>query len=527
MGLIPPALVALYFLKLKRQPLEVPSTYLWHRVLEDMHVNSLWQKLRRNLLLFLQLLVVGLALAALLRPGWRADALVGERFIFLIDNSASMSATDVGDQAGPGEQRGRLPSAVAGSANSRLELAKRHAEAMIDRMTSDMSAMIVTFAEQTQVVRQFTGNRKKLKEALQRITPSAGRTHLRGALELASGFANPQRITSEEDGQEYEVTDPSPVELLIFSDGRFDAVDGFSLGNLRPQFIPIGTAEATNLAITGLSVRPAENQPDGHQVFVRVANYSDQPRKIVVDLTRDKQLIDAAELEVAAGDRAGITFSLGKVSEGALQARLETPADFVDGLRLDDTAYAVLNSDRVGRVLLVTPGNTPLELALATQRVARMAIVEKQRPEWLESPEYRQLTESNIYDLVIFDQCVPPQMPLGNTLTIGRIPPLPSWREKSSSSLHFHPQIVDWQRAHPLLNLVELGNVQIADTRIIHPPLGGKVLVDSTQGPILAIAPRDQFEDVVLGFEIVGSNAQGQATVNTNWPRRYCFPNSG
>ena len=67
---VPWAIFALYFLKLKRTPLEVPSTYLWHRVIEDLHVNSLWQRFRRSLLLFLQLLLVVLAIGAVLRPGW-------------------------------------------------------------------------------------------------------------------------------------------------------------------------------------------------------------------------------------------------------------------------------------------------------------------------------------------------------------------------------------------------------------------------------------------------------------------------
>src|SRR5690349_23565078 len=90
-GLVPPAIFALYFLKLKRQPLEVPSTYLWTKVIEDLHVNSLWQRLRQSLLLFLQLLLVGLAILALLRPGWLGESLTGQKFIFLIDRSASMS----------------------------------------------------------------------------------------------------------------------------------------------------------------------------------------------------------------------------------------------------------------------------------------------------------------------------------------------------------------------------------------------------------------------------------------------------
>src|SRR5260221_12104359 len=94
-AIVPPAIVALYFLKLRRQPLEVPSTYLWHKSIEDLHVNSLWQRIRQSLLLYLQLLLILLLIFALLRPGWRSSELSGGRYIFLIDNSASMNSTDV------------------------------------------------------------------------------------------------------------------------------------------------------------------------------------------------------------------------------------------------------------------------------------------------------------------------------------------------------------------------------------------------------------------------------------------------
>src|SRR5437660_12200487 len=94
-GAVPAAIILLYFLKLKRQPLEVPSTYLWRKSIEDLHVNSLWQKMRQNLLLFLQLLLVLLLLFALLRPSFNGSENPGERLIFLVDNPASMSATDI------------------------------------------------------------------------------------------------------------------------------------------------------------------------------------------------------------------------------------------------------------------------------------------------------------------------------------------------------------------------------------------------------------------------------------------------
>ena len=104
---IPVGIIALYFLKLRRRPVQVPSTLLWRRSLEDLHVNSLFQRLRKNLLLFLQLLAVLLAMLALAGPQDQGDAGQGQRFVLAIDNSASMSATDVAaNPPGAGQGRG-------------------------------------------------------------------------------------------------------------------------------------------------------------------------------------------------------------------------------------------------------------------------------------------------------------------------------------------------------------------------------------------------------------------------------------
>ncbi len=150
---VPPAIVALYFLKLKRRPVEVPSTYLWQRSIEDLRVNTIWQRLRRNLLLFLQLLVVFLVMLAVLRPGWQSAKLTGDRFVFLVDNSASMQATDQGP--------------------NRLEEAKRKAAELIDGMKSGDVAMIVSFADAARVEQMFTDNRRELRRAISVAPASA------------------------------------------------------------------------------------------------------------------------------------------------------------------------------------------------------------------------------------------------------------------------------------------------------------------------------------------------------------------
>ncbi len=87
-------IVALYFLKLRRDEKTVSSLYLWRTLVRDTAANAPWQRLRPSWLLFLQLLALALLVLGVARPFSIRPAAPGDHLILVLDTSASMGATD-------------------------------------------------------------------------------------------------------------------------------------------------------------------------------------------------------------------------------------------------------------------------------------------------------------------------------------------------------------------------------------------------------------------------------------------------
>ena len=283
-----------------------------------------------------------------------------------------------------------------------------------------------------------------------------------------------------------------------------------------PFFVPIGDAEAANVGIVGFSTQRNEDKPDQLQAFARLENHGANEAAVSLELRLDGNLIDARQVKIPADGSDSEVFAVGQVESGVLRLSL-SPADF---LAQDNEAWAVVNPPRRARVLLVTPGNEPLRRALTVPAAQQWAEVTEQKPAALDTPEYRKEAASGALDLVIYDRCEPKQMPQANTLFIGRLPPIPGW---GAGEPVVQPQIIDTDRAHPIMQSLELGDVDIMEARPLKPPPGSTRLIESNKGPLMAIAAREGFEDAVLGFELI-SVEQGAAVSNTTWPIKLSFP---
>lgn len=504
-AIVPPLIFLLYFLKLRRAPLEVPSTYLWSKTVEDLHVNSLWQRLRKNLLLWLQLLAVGLLALSCFNPGCDGTQLKGDRFIFVVDRSASMSATDTVEEI------------------SRLEEAKEQVCALIDQMVSTDTAMVISFSDDARVEQSYTNTKSLLKRKVRAIDQTQRGSDLKEALLAASGLANPGRTSDQESEVDVQVAKALDAKMLIFTDGAFNKIDEFRMGNLSAEYHPVGSPvePPANIGITAFSISDQLDSDGEVQVFARLQNSGLDDQQVGVSLYVDGELADAQQVEISGVNAVTLNFDLTADTSGvATSIPIELKIDADDCYMQDNKASAVLNPPRRINVLVLTDDRVFFELAMTTDRLKKFANVKFELSEFVESKEYRDNSLLGTYDLIVYDQCQPKVMPLCSTIFFGSLPPV-DWVE--IKKLETAP-IIDVNQTHPVMFDVQMSRVNILEAMAIKSPQGGLSLLQSTEGTLMSICPRGSYEDLVVGFPLSKIDDNGDSTVNTDWPRLLSFP---
>lgn len=489
-----PLLVLLYFLKLKRREQLITSTLLWKRAVQDLQVNAPFQRLRRNILLLLQLLALLAVLLALARPVSRWIAGGGRRYVLLIDRSGSMNATDEPDL-------------------TRLDQAKRKAKALIESLRGrtglgmdDRSdqAMVIAFDDHAKVLCNFTSDKRQLSAAVEAIGPTDGGSSLAEAVAVARAFAT----SPGEDAK-----DPSAAEaaeLVLFSDGKIRDLDDVVTGPDELKFHRVGES-SENVAVVAMQARRSYEQPEEVAVFAGLANYGGSPVDCQVQLSVDGSVRSVRPVRLPAwhgsrdkSGRAGkvsVSFSFPQPGSATVEVRLLVD----DALPADNAAWAILPPPKKLSVLLVSAGSPALAAALGS---CSLAGLDEVTPEQFEKMDRSALALKKRYDVIVLDghaEAKVESLPRGQYLVFG---PPPQGIGVRARRVKAAQVIVDWHRRHPVLQHVNLGSLFLSAYQRMVLPRDGRALAEFSDGPAVAILRRGGSVFLLVGFDVM----------ETNWP---------
>ncbi|MBK7404224.1 MAG: VWA domain-containing protein [Phycisphaerales bacterium] len=488
-----PALLVLYFLKLRRRPVRVGSTMLWADAAEDLQANIPFKWIRPSLLLFLQLLILGALLAALARPALRsAGDMPGQVFI-LIDRSASMRATDM-----PG---GR----------TRLDAAREQARLVIERTTVGSFAGEITllgFAGSAEIVAGPTRSRGELLRALESITPTDQPGKLADALRLVQALILP------DSGDE---ASPRPT-VVICSDGS--AGEDLPALDAPVRFERAAPDEVgTNFGVVTIATQRDSQSPALVRVFARIESTASESTTLGVALDLDGVVVSRQSLTLApaGGTGAGQT-PLAMECEAPGGGLLTLTIEREDVLAADNRVSVVIAPPRQARVLLVRPSESDdagsgwlLTDVLRELHLGALTLISADRVAQLGADAYRGV------DMAIFDAAPSVGIPPVPSLHFGSPPSLPEL--VSTPGVGGVRPVLSWRRTDPLLRDVSLDAVRIGQTMLLSPApdaaSGAFIeLARTTDGVVLARIEHQRVAHVVAGFDLLQST----------WPLDAGFP---
>ncbi len=532
-GAVIPALLILYFLKLRRREEPISSTLLWKRAVQDLQVNAPFQRLRKNLLLLLQLLVLAAALFALARPIVETTVADEERVVILIDRSASMNTVEPDGQTRfekAREQAIRLVQTFnqrTSGWRSIFSLTGAQAETQV---------MVVAFSDRASIVSPFTTNTNELVDLIRRLEPTDARTEMKEALSLAEAYmAPPTRLTAGL--EDTPVTAAAPARLVLISDGRIADLPTLALRAGTLEMIRVGKA-TDNVGITALRTRRNYERPESVNVFLTVRNFGPDPVRTDVSIkvdgtlrsvetvqlagrelprvpappadTADETSRDAsppgqplildtaAEEELDRGTTRSVSFDILLDQTAVIEAQLSRD----DALPTDNRAAAVIPPPRRQRVLVVTKGNLFLDSVLRGLPLLEYPFITPDQYRHGIGGPYDVAGQSP-YDVVIFDKHIPENLPAGNYLVIGTTPELTALEVTGTREKH---ALIWWDETHPILRHVALDPVVVGESLTVKPPPEAEILIEGPDGPVLFRYAEAGRHYLVLTFAIENSN---------------------
>ncbi len=427
-------LIIFYFLKLRRPRMEIPSLALWRQVVNDQRVNSPFQKFKRNLLLLFQILLLCCLVLAAMQPYLSSGTQQHQNLPVLIDTSASMGALD-----GPGGK-------------SRLDEAKEKVGKLIDDLLPGQQLCLISVNGGARRLTDFTSNKRLLHESLSQLKVSQVASHLEDGFRLAQALSRAFPIDS----------------VMLLSDGNVPHEVEFELPfKLNFQRLKAG---GPNIGITDLNARRSRN---GWDVFARVEGSKDAKTLAEYELLQNGNVIKSDSISIEGTKAERLVFKV--AAEVAMSIEVRIKPDGFDSLQTDNVAYLDLPKPRPLAVYCPTDMES-FRKALAIIPDINLYPGDDRSPTAVDLKFAQGPLSSGPEARVNFN--------------VGYVPDDIASLVEIESGL---ADIVDWQRTAPLLQHVQLLDVQIGDqpkltkgvTERDFELAGYEILAQSRTGPLI------------------------------------------
>lgn len=354
-----PIIILLYMLKQKANDLSFSSVMLWKEVYKNIEATKPWEKLKQNLLMYLQILTVLILIFALMAPYLKTGGTGYSNVILVIDNSGSMS-TSYNDK------------------RTRLEEAKDRACDYVNSLGDSASITVIASADKGTILLSGMTDKSEIKKRINDISE----TDLGGDLNDSMSLVD--SVSSQWDD----------CSTVLFTDSKADiGSKDYTVINLY--------SEVDNLSLDYVSY----GFEDGKMVVIaKVTNYSGKEAITDINLYGKDELLDVGQIVVPPNDSNVIYFNDVQYDGGYLTAEINNK----DGLISDNKASAVLNGSSMPKVLIISDGNVFLEKAFQSSGMADV----------YKTDSVDSIDEANPFDIYVFDGDNPTTEIEGNYLFV-------------------------------------------------------------------------------------------------------------
>ncbi len=445
----------LYFLALRRRPIEVPFVHLWREALADERSSRLFSRLKRVFSWLLALLLVALIVGALADPRVSGHGGSERVVVIAIDVSASMGATD-----------------------GRMERAREEARSIVRGLGASDRAILIAMGAEARPRSAATTDHAALLSAIDDLVALGVGADVEAAAHLAADVT----------------ADAAQRELVVISDGAVaheaEARALLEAAHLPARLVHVGAA-APNVALTALSVRRYPLDPSRNEVLLEVTSASDQAESIEVELLGDGETVDVIPLAVPARGRVRRFFQDLTGVDRALEARLRRRDGSHDALAADDHAFARVPPRHRVRVAVVSEDDIYLSAALLLD-------------EYLDVREVApaDFPPSEPFDVAILDHFVPSAPLETDAIWIDPVPTEGVTGPLEITGSLDRPFFDRLRREDPLLRHAALSDVNVARALLVRAAPGDTVVAADARGPLLLSGERGGHRFVALTFDI-------------------------